>query len=58
MAAAALFWLHVRYLPISFALLAGLAYAATSDLGEAGDGPAKRAPMELLRRVRTDSDLQ
>jgi len=30
-ASAALFWLHVRYLPISFALLVGLAYVATSD---------------------------
>jgi hypothetical protein len=31
LATAALFWLHVRYFPISFALLAGLAYVATSD---------------------------
>jgi hypothetical protein len=30
-ASAALAWLHVRYLPISFALLLGLAYVATSD---------------------------
>jgi hypothetical protein len=57
MAAAALFWLHVRYLPISFALLAGLAYAATSELSEAGTGPSKRGPRELVRRVRTDLKL-
>jgi hypothetical protein len=31
LACAALFWLHVRYFPISFALLAGLLYVATSD---------------------------
>jgi hypothetical protein len=30
-ASAALFWLHVRYFPISVALLLGLAYVATSD---------------------------
>ena len=35
LASAALFWLHVRYFPISFALLAGLMYVATSD--HAGD---------------------
>jgi hypothetical protein len=31
LASAALFWLHVRYFPISLALLLGLAYAATSE---------------------------
>jgi hypothetical protein len=30
-ASAGLMWLHVRYLPISFALLLGVAYVATSD---------------------------
>jgi hypothetical protein len=49
LASAALFWLHVRYLPISLALLAGLAYAATSDGRE---GRASSGRPGLGERVR------
>ena len=40
-ASATLMWLHVRYLPISFALLVGLAWVATS---EARPSPASARP--------------
>jgi hypothetical protein len=49
LATAALFWLHVRYFPISFALLAGLLYAATSDRPAGTASPAKRG---LRKRAR------
>jgi hypothetical protein len=58
-ASAALVWLHVRYLPISFALLLGVAYVATSS-HSAGVGArssslvdrARWAGSDLRRRVR------
>jgi hypothetical protein len=53
-ACAALFWLHVRYFPISFALLAGLAYVATSDRPAGTAGAAKRGLRERARIVRAD----
>jgi len=48
-ASAALVWLHVRYFPISVALLVGLAYVATSV-----DPPAARATTRRLRAFGTD----
>src|SRR5215218_3502494 len=54
LATSALFWLHVRYFPISFALLAGLLYAATSDREAVAPGPARRAFWERARSVRED----
>jgi hypothetical protein len=51
LASAALIWLHVRYLPISLALLAALAYAATSDEPEEAAGLA--TPGRWVR-MRTD----
>jgi hypothetical protein len=54
LATAALFWLHVRYFPISFALLAGLAYAATSDPTAGTASPAKRGLRERARFVGAD----
>ena len=53
-ASAALFWLHVRYLPISLALLAALTYAATSNGGERGAEPSKHGLSERLRIVAAD----
>jgi hypothetical protein len=53
-ASAALFWLHVRYFPISFALLAGLAYAATSDRPKGTTSEAKRGLLERARAVAAD----
>jgi hypothetical protein len=53
-ASAALFWLHVRYFPISLALLAGLAYAATSDRAAGTASPAKRGLQERARLVGAD----
>jgi hypothetical protein len=53
-ASAMLFWLHVRYFPISFALLAGLAYAATSDRQAGTASPAKRGLRERVRTVGAD----
>jgi hypothetical protein len=47
LATATLFWLHVRYFPISFALLAGLAYVATSETGAAT--PARRGLRERFK---------
>ena len=54
LASAALFWLHVRYLPISFALLAGLAYAATSDGREGRAGPSRAGLRERVRSMGSD----
>jgi hypothetical protein len=54
LACAALFWLHVRYFPISFALFAGLAYAATSDGLAHTASPAKRGLWERARTVVAD----
>jgi hypothetical protein len=60
-ASAALIWFHVRYLPISFALLLGLVYVATSD-GRRGvvsertgglRGRLRTAGADLRRRWRT-----
>jgi len=53
-ATAALFWLHVRYFPISFALLAGLAYAATSERTAETSGPGRRGLRERAQVVWTD----
>jgi hypothetical protein len=53
-ASAALFWLHVRYFPISLALLAGLAYAATSDRTAGTPSRAKRGLRERARAVGAD----
>jgi hypothetical protein len=53
-ASAALFWLHVRYFPISFALLAGLAYAATSDRPAGRARPAKRGLRQRARALGAD----
>jgi hypothetical protein len=53
-ACAALFWLHVRYFPISLALLAGLAYVATSDRPAGTAGTARRGLRERARIVRAD----
>src|SRR5215218_4887815 len=50
-ATAALFWLHVRYFPISFALLAGLLYAATSDRTPETSGPERRGLRERAQVV-------
>jgi hypothetical protein len=54
LASAALFWLHVRYFPISFALLVGLAYAATSDRVAGTTRPGKRTLRERARTVAAD----
>jgi hypothetical protein len=54
LATSALFWLHVRYFPISFALLAGLAYAATSDPTTRTADPPKRGLRERARIVAAD----
>jgi hypothetical protein len=54
LAAAALFWLHVRYFPISFALLAGLAYVATSDRTTGTASPDRRGLWERVRSLRSD----
>jgi hypothetical protein len=54
LATSALFWLHVRYFPISFALLAGLLYAATSDRPAGTASPAKRGFRERSRFVGAD----
>jgi hypothetical protein len=59
MGSAALVWLHVRYFPISFALLVGLAYVATSNGARAvagNDGLRARFRMlgsDLRGRART-----
>jgi hypothetical protein len=50
-AAAALFWLHVRYFPISFALLLGLAYVATAG-GRVGGRGVRAAVADLGRSAR------
>jgi hypothetical protein len=60
-ASAALIWLHVRYLPLSFALFLGLVYVATSGgrthvaSGRTGGlrGGLRAAATELRRRMRT-----
>jgi hypothetical protein len=54
LACGALFWLHVRYFPISFALLVGLAYGATSDRIARTARPAKRGPRERARTMVVD----
>src|SRR5918994_6695834 len=54
LATSALFWLHVRYFPISLALLAGLAYAATSDSTARTADPPKRGLRERARIVAAD----
>jgi hypothetical protein len=55
-ASAALIWLHVRYFPISFALLLGLAYVATSEATARSRGLRARlraTASDLRRRWRT-----
>jgi hypothetical protein len=54
LACAGLFWLHVRYFPISFALLVGLAYAATPDGLARTASSAKPGLRERVRAVGAD----
>jgi hypothetical protein len=53
-AAAALVWLHVRYLSLSIAVIVGLAFAACYELRRDAvrRDPGHRAPRNLLNRIR------
>jgi hypothetical protein len=53
-ASASLAWFHVRYLPISFALLLGLAYAATTDSVDRAAGTRERGLSGLIRATGAD----
>jgi hypothetical protein len=53
-ASGALMWLHVRYLPISFALLLGVAYVATSEGGTGSVGIRSGRLRERIRVIGAD----
>jgi hypothetical protein len=52
-ASGALMWLHVRYLPISFALLLGVTYVATSE-DRTGTAGVKGRLRERIRAIGAD----